>query len=144
MLTNECKYALRAVLYLAENSNPEKRFGAIEIAEHLNIPTPFLAKILQKLSREKIISSNKGPKGGFYLTEEEKQYNISELVKSIDGLGAFTNCFLGFPVCNENNPCALHHLVAPFRDDLNAKFLNKSVVEFLTDLRQGNNTVSFN
>ena len=71
MLSNSSKYAIRAVLYLANNSSVEKKLGSKKIAEEIDIPAPFLAKIFQVLSKANIISSTKGPNGGFYLTEKD-------------------------------------------------------------------------
>ena len=65
MLSNSSKYAINAVIYLAANSSESKRIGVKEVADALHIPLPFLAKILQALVRKKVISSNKGPGGGF-------------------------------------------------------------------------------
>ena len=73
MFSKSCKYALRAVLYLAANTNESKKAGAKVIAETLDVPRPFLSKILQQLSRHQLIASTKGPHGGFYLDEREKK-----------------------------------------------------------------------
>ena len=55
-----------------EYASATKRLVPKDVAEALYIPTSFLAKILQTLARKKVISSNKGPGGGFWLTDEEK------------------------------------------------------------------------
>jgi len=49
MLSNASKYAIRSVLFLAENSTENKKFGAKAIANELEIPLSFIAKILQNL-----------------------------------------------------------------------------------------------
>jgi len=74
MLSNSSKYAINAVIYLALHASPTKRLAPKDIAEALHIPTSFLAKILQTLARKKVISSNKGPGGGFWITDEEKEW----------------------------------------------------------------------
>ena len=67
MFSKSCKYGIRAVLYLAVHSTNEKRLGVTEIASELDVPKHFLAKILQQLAKENLISSTKGPTGGFFL-----------------------------------------------------------------------------
>ena len=104
MLSNSCKYAIRAILYLAYNSSKSMKIGSKDIAEKISIPAPFLAKIFQKLSKEKIIRSSKGPHGGFYLTEKEQSKTLIDVVQCIDGLGIFENCFLGLPKCSDGTP----------------------------------------
>lgn len=64
MLSNTCKYAIRSVIYLALNAQDGKKIGIKKISEDLEIPTPFLGKILQSLARQKLLSSTKGPHGG--------------------------------------------------------------------------------
>ena len=51
MLSNTSKYAIRAVIYLALYSTKEKKVGIKEVASELDIPSPFLGKILQQLAR---------------------------------------------------------------------------------------------
>jgi Rrf2 family protein len=136
MLSNECKYGIRAVVFLVNKNHLNKYFGSKEIAEHLDIPAPFLAKILQKLSRGNIISSAKGPGGGFYLTAENRQSTLMDIVNCLDGPGIFEKCFLGLPVCNDKNPCAVHHLVVNFRNTIRDNFQTKALAD-LADLDKG-------
>nr|HPR60051.1 Rrf2 family transcriptional regulator [Prolixibacteraceae bacterium] len=67
MLSNTCKYAIRALIYLANYSKENKKIGIKKISEDLGIPSPFLGKILQSMAREKMLASTKGPNGGFSL-----------------------------------------------------------------------------
>ena len=64
MLSNTCKYALRALIYLAKFSKEEKMIGIKKISEDLNLSSPFLGKILQNLVKQKLLVSTKGPNGG--------------------------------------------------------------------------------
>jgi Rrf2 family iron-sulfur cluster assembly transcriptional regulator len=57
MLSNTCKYAIRAVVYISVFGSKEKKTGIKEISEKLEIPTPFLGKILQSLARNKVLTS---------------------------------------------------------------------------------------
>lgn len=118
MFSKSCKYAIRAVLYLAVHSDEEKRYGVKEIAEALDIPGPFLAKLLQQLSRQGLISSAKGPSGGFYLNDENKSAPLRLVIESIDGPEIFYSCILGLPVCSSENPCPLHTKAIAYREGL--------------------------
>lgn len=136
MLSNECKYGLRAVSYLVEMNPLEKYVGSKEIAEHLEIPAPFLAKILQKLSKGNLISSAKGPGGGFFLTEQNLEKTLMDIVNCLDDKDIFEKCFLGLPVCNDKNPCALHYLVVDYRNTIRDQFQTKTLVD-LPHLNKG-------
>ena len=76
MFSKSCKYGIRAVLYLAVHSSLQKRLGVTEIASELEIPKHFLAKILQQLAKENLISSTKGPSGGFFLSKKNRESNF--------------------------------------------------------------------
>lgn len=118
MLSKSAKYAIRAVEFLVQNSNQENKFRAQEIAEAIEVPVPFLAKILQALSRNKIISSTKGPHGGFFIKTEECKHSLWDVVVCIDGKAKFEECFLGTPNCDQNNPCSMHDIAVEFRNNL--------------------------
>lgn len=118
MFSKSCKYAIRAVLYLALKSSKEKKLGVKEISDDLNVPKHFLAKILQQLSRNMLISSTKGPSGGFYLSDKNLQTSLRRVVETIDGPEVFSSCILGLPVCSSENPCPLHTEALSYREGL--------------------------
>ncbi len=130
MLSNASKYAIRAVLFLAESSSVNKKYGSKKIAETLEVPQPFIAKILQKLSKAGIISSGKGPGGGFYTSEENLEKNVMDILNVIEKRDIFSECFLGLPVCGDENPCPVHDIVSVFKDALLERFQNQSLKTF--------------
>ena len=130
MLSNASKYAIKAILYLAENSNSKNKISVKDITKVLDVPSPFLAKILQQLVKSKLISSTKGPNGGFYLDDENKENNICDIIEEIDGKNKLNNCFMGLHSCDANNPCPVHHIVEPFKNKIYTKFRDISVLEF--------------
>jgi Rrf2 family protein len=109
MFTKSCQYAIRAVIYLTAQESRGKNMGVKEIADALQVPQQFLAKILQQLSRHSLISSVKGPNGGFYISEANAKVTLLDIVECIDGKGALTSCILGMPTCSSAHPCPLHH-----------------------------------
>ncbi len=132
MLSSSSKYAINAVLYLAVNATEINKIRASEIAEAIKVPSPFLSKLLQTLSREHIISSSKGPKGGFYLTDEEKQLYLIEIVKSIDGVDRLEDCVLGLKKCSSEKPCPVHFSVQPFKNKF-LKELEENTIEYFAE-----------
>lgn len=127
MISNKCKYALRAVLYLAVESNSDKKIRKSTLAEELEIPTAYLAKILQELVPKNIISSAKGPNGGFYLTAKNSDAPVMNVIEAIDGLSYFEKCGLGLKNCSDNNPCPIHVDFKQVRDRLKTVFSHKSI-----------------
>lgn len=139
MLSKSSKYAIRAVLYISTYSNKNNKIGSKQIAEELHIPAPFLAKTLQELTKKDIISSVKGPHGGFYLTPKNNKKTLFDIIECIDGLHKFENCFLGQEECNDINPCVIHHLYLPFKSKLIERLKTKTIVEMADENAENNN-----
>jgi len=93
MLSNSCRYGIKAVIYLASQPSDVKT-GIKKISTDLNLPTPYLAKILQQLAKQKILSSAKGPHGGFSLLRDSRKITLLDIIVSIDGNDVFSNCVM--------------------------------------------------
>jgi len=142
MLSNASKYAIRSVLFLAENSSVKKKYGAKEISSNLEIPLSFIAKILQKLAKSGVISSSKGPNGGFFMLPENLSKNINSILEVIENEDIFEGCFLGLPRCSDENPCPIHHIVAPFKEALYEKFTKQSIADFSKETKENGSFLS--
>jgi len=118
MLSNSSKYALTAVLYLANQTDESHKKMVKDLSTSTHIPKAYLAKLLQQLSKHKIISSMKGPSGGYYLTEENKNLPVYSVIETIDGTQRLEACVLGINECNSDHPCPLHVYVNPTRTTL--------------------------
>ncbi len=140
MLSNTCKYAIRAVTYIAVHEEKNRKIGIKEIAQGLDLPSPFLSKILQILSKNKILKSTKGPNGGFVLYKKPEELNLLSVVEVIDGTDFFETCMLGLKIC-ENNPknkehCPFHNDLDVLRDQLYNKFKKLTFADFKTRLSE--------
>lgn len=137
MLSNSSKYALKAVLYLAVHSSRENKILAKDIGKPINAPQAYIAKLLQELSRHNIVSSIRGPGGGFYLNEANKKTRLYDIISLIDGDNRLTSCVLSLNKCDDQNPCPMHHLV----DDTKAGFVKNlketSVEDLILDMKSG-------
>ena len=137
MLSKSSTYAIRAVLYLSLHSDVTKKYSPQHIANAINIPAPFLAKTLQILTKRGLVSSIKGRNGGFYLTKENAMNSLISIVDSIDGLSRFHECMLGLPVCGDDNPCPIHHAVAPVKKQLIEQLTLKTIKDLTEEVRIG-------
>lgn len=138
MLSKSCEYALKSLLYITQNSKDEKRVGAKEIASKLDIPYHFAAKLLQILSKADIISSQKGPNGGFYMTVDNLKHSLADVVRAIDGNGIFVNCILGLKTCSEKRPCPLHIEFSDIKRKITKGLEDTILEEFQNKLLSGN------
>ena len=109
MFSKACEYAIKATIYIAQQSLQQKTVNVKDVSASVNAPIAFTAKILQQLTREHILTSVRGKQGGFFFeTEKQKTVTIFQVVHIFDGDGLFTNCGLGLHKCSSENPCPVH------------------------------------
>lgn len=130
MFSKSCEYGIRAVIYIVSASKNGERVGISEICQNIDAPEHFTAKILQILTRNRIVSSQKGVHGGFYLDDYQKGLALIEVVTAIDGKTLFTGCGLGLKQCSETNPCPIHSKFKSIRNDIK-KMLEQTTIEEL-------------
>jgi Rrf2 family protein len=138
MLSNSSKYAIKAVLFLALNSSEEKRIMVKDIARLIMVPQAYIAKLLQELARQNIISSKSGPHGGFFLSDVNREQTLINIVNSIDGEKRLQSCVLDLEKCNDEKPCPLHHVVNPTKSKLIEYLSTETVLSFTKQFNLGN------
>jgi Rrf2 family protein len=106
-VTREGDYAIRSVLYLARQPFQKVSF-VTEISEEYKIPRSFLAKILQKLVKAKIVRSYRGVKGGFSLTRQARDITVLDVLEAIEGKLAVNLCIGDKKKCNFSKHCPAH------------------------------------
>ncbi|MEX0982266.1 MAG: Rrf2 family transcriptional regulator [Bacteroidales bacterium] len=136
MLSNTCKYAIRAVVYLSVYSTEQKKIGIKEISAALDIPSPFLSKILQTMARKKILHSIKGPHGGFSLGRPAADISIMDIVEIIDGTDIFDTCLVRTTHCSDEEPCGIHDKITAIRKETKAFFINQTIEDLSTEFKR--------
>ena len=114
MFSMTCEYAIRAMVYIVAKTGEGLKVGIKEIAKNIGAPEAFVAKILQTLSRCGLVSSIKGPNGGFFI-EDKAHLPLISIVRAIDGDDLLTNCGLGIKEFSGQRPCPFHHEYVAFR-----------------------------
>ena len=92
MISKKCKYAIKALLYLAENQIDKNPIFSSEIAEKENIPRKFLETILRELRNFQILQSLRGKTGGYRLLKKPEEIKLAELIRLMDGPIALLPC----------------------------------------------------
>ena len=95
MISKSCKYAIRAAVFIASQAGDNKKLGVKEIADEIEAPPAFTAKILQTLNKHRIVTSLKGPYGGFYCETYQLNLPVIDIVNAIDGTAVFKECVMG-------------------------------------------------
>lgn len=132
-LSKSFGYALRGVLYVALVHKEAEKVQLIEIAKELKVPRHFLAKIMKLMVKEGILSSTKGPYGGFYMNESTLDTKLIKIFSATDGVEQFNTCVLSLRKCNSKNPCPLHFQILKLRDGMLAEFSAKKLGDLLDE-----------
>ena len=115
MLSRTTEYAIRAMIYVQLQNWDNKTPGIVEIANEIEAPEAYTAKILQTLTRHKILGSLKGRGGGFFFNDDDHKITLYDVIHVMEGDSIFTGCGIGLKNCNEKNPCPLHDKYVEFR-----------------------------
>ena len=138
MFSKTCEYGIRAAIFIASESYQNNRVGLRAIAEKIDSPEAFTAKILQILSKNNIIRSIKGVGGGFEIPKEKmSQIKLSQIVTALDGDRVFTGCGLGLNQCSEEHPCPVHDKFKSIRNELAFMLENTNLEELAIGIKSG-------
>ena len=74
MISQTAEYALRAIVYLADQEGQPRTTA--QIAEATQVPAGYLAKVMQALSKVRLVNSQRGLNGGFTLTRDANELTM--------------------------------------------------------------------
>lgn len=138
MFSKACEYAIRATIYIADQSSRGRRVGLKDISKAIASPEAFTAKILQQLSRNQIVDSIKGPNGGFAIEPRKmSKIKLSQIVLAIDGDSVYKGCGLGLKECSEKQPCPVHEKFKVVRNELRKMLESTTIMELSKGLKTG-------
>lgn len=138
MFSKACEYGLKACIYIAVQSQLEKKASLVDVADAIKSPASYTSKILQLLSKNNIIISSKGPTGGFFMDSIQLDTTMmSSIVQVIDGDDIYNGCGLGLIKCNEIKPCPVHNQFKFIRDELKNMVEKTSIKSLADDLEKG-------
>lgn len=118
---------------IAKNHSANENIELSKIAAEYDIPKHFLSKILQQLVKGKLLSSTKGPSGGYRLIRHPDEITLIEIVEIIDGTDVFYECGIGFKKCDDEDPCPFHDDYKTVRDKVKQLFETKTLGELSKD-----------
>jgi len=83
-ISRSCGYAILALGYMGKNAD-KKIVLSSDISKEYNIPLEYLLKIMNLLVRANILTSKRGPRGGFSLIKPISKINLMEVIEAVDG-----------------------------------------------------------
>lgn len=136
MLTKATEYAIRALVYIAVQNFDGKRPGFKEIAEKIDSPPQFTAKILQTLTRRGFIKSVKGRGGGFFFDKPLEGLPLFNVIQVLESDSFFSKCGFGLSSCDADNPCPLHNEYLALREGFYKLLKNETIQSLANKIQQ--------
>jgi len=120
MLAQKTRYALRSLLYLAEESGGSP-VQLARIAETQRVPPKYLELIMLDLKKAGLVVSTRGPRGGYLLAREASGISFGEIVRALEGPIALISCasvnfYAPCGDCHDEATCAIRRAFSILRD----------------------------
>lgn len=120
MISNRCKYALKALIYIARQDK-DKSILSTEISNDENIPKKFLENILRDLKNAQFLTSRRGAKGGYRLNKDPEKVTLIEVIRLMDGPIALLPCVSIMyhqpcDTCTTEDNCTIRDVFIEVRD----------------------------
>ena len=97
---------------------PDKRLLTRDLAEAINVPAPFLSKIMRRLTADGILDAKKGHHGGFVLAKPPAEVRFIDILRAVDFEPSADHCLFGLGSCDAQNPCPLHREWSILKDQI--------------------------
>jgi len=128
--TKRADYGLMAIHYIAIHD--EGAVSAKRIAEEFSIPQELLAKILQRLAKQRLIVSQNGPKGGYVLSRRAAEISVGEVIRALEGPINIVSC-LEDSACPQMERCSLRRPVKKLQVAITQMLDTMSLAELTTE-----------
>jgi Rrf2 family protein len=137
MLSKSTEYSIRALVFIQLVNWDNRRPGVKEIAEEIDAPVAFTAKMLHVMTTHQLLFSLKGRGGGFFFQENQSDHTLLDVIRITEGNRLFTKCGLGLKECNDENPCPLHEDYERIRDDLLRLVKSETIASLAKKINEG-------
>jgi Rrf2 family protein len=129
-LSKKADYALIAMTHLALQPGSA---SAREIAENYDIPTELLAKVLQRLTRRGLLTSQQGTRGGYQLSRAATGITVADVIQAIDGPVSVTACSAHAERCGQFAKCNVRDPLWRIREIIVSALAMTTVSELASD-----------
>lgn len=130
MVSLTADYALRAILLLA-NQEHSRAISADEIAIATGAPRNYMAKVLNVVAKAGLVTSMRGPSGGFSLALPAAGITLGRIIDLFDTVPLNPRCMLGSRPCDLTRPCRAHDAWTAVTSARRSPFLNTTIADLL-------------
>jgi Rrf2 family protein len=130
MISNTADYALRALLLLARENVP-RAVRADVIAERIGAPRNYIGKVLNAVAKAGLITSARGPSGGFALAIPANEITIGRVIDLFDGVATNPRCMMNSGPCDPSHPCSAHDVWKAVSSARRSPFNSTTIADLL-------------
>jgi Rrf2 family protein len=140
MLSQKARYAMHALLVLAEHGGHEPMMIA-DVAAKAHVPRKFLEQILLELKKRGVVRSQRGRAGGYLLGRPAKDITFAEIIRVTDGPLALSPCvsvtaYQRCADCIDEKTCAIRKVLLAARDATAEVLETRTLASALTSTRR--------
>lgn len=136
ILSRTSQYAIQALIFIATRPSGEPVLNR-EIASHLNVPSAYLAKIMQSLCKGNLLYSYRGRLGGFCLREGAAKTDLMQILLLTEGPSFTQDCVLGLKVCSDATACPMHAKWVPIKKKIVAQLSEQTLDKLARAVQSG-------
>lgn len=131
-LSKKADYALIAMRHLARREDGAS-CSAREIAEAYAVPLELLAKVLQRLVRQRLLVSVQGTRGGYKLSRPAALVSVADVIQAIDGPLTVTACSPDNHTCEQFGTCGIRDPLWRIKERIVESLATVTVAEMAAD-----------
>ncbi|MCG9480167.1 MAG: Rrf2 family transcriptional regulator [Actinomycetia bacterium] len=131
LITRDTDYAIRALVYMAKHSNQDHTVK--QLAEILDIPQPFLRKILQQLANGNILDSTRGKGGGFSLARPAEDIYLLDIMDIFQGKFELLQCIFNKDICGNIKDCLLRKKIMSIKNYVQKQLENITIKQLIEE-----------
>ena len=117
LISRTSQYAIQSLIYIATQEQGAPILSR-EVAERLQVPAAYLAKIMQVLCRGGLVNSYRGRLGGFCLREDPADIDLMRILSITEGPEFTKDCVLGLKICSDETACPMHQKWKPIKEEI--------------------------
>lgn len=125
-ISEAASLAMHTMVLLA--AGREQRWSVRRMAEALGASSAHLSKVLQRLAHEGLVTSERGPKGGYALAAPPENITLLQVYEAIEGPLSSSNCILGADKCLFRK-CIMGNLIAHLNQKVKAQLANRTLAQ---------------
>jgi Rrf2 family protein len=133
-LSEAASMAYHALAVLA--GEPERFLTAGDISRKISGSEAHLAKVMRRLVRAGLVSSSRGPGGGFMIARPASKISLLNIYEAVEGRFELGDCMLDDPCCRESD-CIMGSLIRSVNVEVFEYFKSRKLSDFAESCRLG-------